>query len=229
MNRDALGRSRCPEIPGSKPNPVVSVAVVRCTSNNIRKQERSKMRLRVRVDDKSTILNPTNIWGRCTSACILASRVKVTVASLLAKTDTTQVRKGYLKGAYVARCQAQARNQHKTSTARPHELGLRWCSDTHARGWAVQLGTGANGSSTCRLILRKPRAACWVACTERHGDVTTRPWDASARLHATTCSFERWTGRIEHLAVALYKSPTDTLDRISRSGEWKGMSTAIAT
>mgnify|MGYP006176098015 CR=1 FL=1 len=41
-----------------------------------------------------------------------ASRVRVTVACLLAETDTTQVRKGCLKGAYVARCQAQARNRH---------------------------------------------------------------------------------------------------------------------
>ena len=49
---------------------------------------------------KSNILNPSNICARCTSACKLASRVKVTVACLLVKTDTTQVRKGYLKGAY---------------------------------------------------------------------------------------------------------------------------------
>ena len=51
-------------------------------------------------------------YPRAVHTCILASRVKVTVACLLAKTDTTHVRKGYLKGAYVARCQAQARNRH---------------------------------------------------------------------------------------------------------------------
>ena len=41
-----------------------------------------------------------------------ASRVRVTVACLLAETDTTEVRKGYLKGAYVPRCQAQVRDRH---------------------------------------------------------------------------------------------------------------------
>jgi len=46
-----------------------------------------------------------------------------------------------------------------------------------------------------------------------------RPWDASARLHTATCSFGRWTGRVEHLAGALRKSTIDTLDRISRGGE----------
>ena len=30
------------------------------------------------------------------------------------------------------------------------------------------------------------------------------------------CSFERWTGRVEHLAGTLRKSVTDTFDRISR-------------
>jgi len=56
-----------------------------------------------------------------------------------------------------------------------------------------------------------------------------RPWDASARLHAATCSFERWTGRFEHLAGAVCKSPTDILTESVVVMEWKGMSTSIAT
>ena len=38
----------------------------------------------------------------------------------------------------------------------------------------------------------------------------------------------RWTGRIEHRAGALRKSPTDTLDRISRGDGVEGMSTSKA-
>jgi len=115
------------------------------------------------------------------------------------------------------RTKQDARRKRETGTARPHELGLRWYFDPHARGWAVQLGTGANGSSTGRLILRKPRSVfSGVLPRGTVVDVTKRPWDASARLHAATCSFGQLTGRIEHLAGALCKSTTDTFDRISR-------------
>jgi len=82
------------------------------------------------------------------------------------------------------RTKQDARRKRDTGTARPHELGLRRCLDPHARGWAVQLGTGANGSSTGRLILRRPRAACWVACTERHG--RGRHEEAVGRVATTT-------------------------------------------
>jgi len=68
---------------------------------------------------------------------------------------------------------------------------------------------------------RVPRAG--AACTSGHASGTVkRPRDTSPRLHAATCIFGRWTGRIEHLARALRRSPTDTLDRISRGGEVEG-------
>jgi len=54
-----------------------------------------------------------------------------------------------------------ARRQRGIGTARAHELGLMWNFDPCTRGWAVQPGAGANGRSSGRLLLRKPRTACW--------------------------------------------------------------------
>jgi len=68
------------------------------------------------------------------------------------------------------------------------------------------------------------RVTCAQAACARaaRSDVMKRPWDASPRLHTATCTFERWTGRIEHRAGALRKSIADTFDRISRDDGVEG-------
>jgi len=81
-----------------------------------------------------------------------------------------------------------ARRKRETGNARAHELGLRWCLDPHARGWAVQLGTGANGSSAGRLILQEPRYVFSGVSPDGTVWRRKRPWDACALLLTGDCA-----------------------------------------
>jgi len=118
----------------------------------------------------------------------------------------------YRERPYEARCQAQARNRHYSGPRARIEVIL----------WRTRSWLSRAARIRCERELYRPSYTPETAYRvlgglhERHGDVTKRPWDASARRHMATCSFERWTGRIEHLAGALCKSHTDTFDRISR-------------
>jgi len=118
--------------------------------------------------------------------------------------------------------------RRKTGTTRAHELGLRCYLDPHARGWAVKLGTGADGSSTGRLILQKPRYVFW-RLAGRHGDVTrgreTHRYDYTRPPAALSDEL----GGLS-TSLGLFASPPLILSTESVVVmKWKGMSTSIAT
>ena len=133
--------------------------------------------------------------------------------------------RGCLKGAYVARCQAQARNRHCSGPRARIEViscpTRSWLSHTARYRCVWELYRSSSTQETaCR--------AFWLA---RGGTVTSRRGHETHRHDYTRlpAALSDELGRLS-TSLGLFVSPPRILSTESVVGmEWKGMSTAIAT